>query len=225
MLGESCATPCGAMRRVASCDRGQSYERWIANHLSAGARAGIFPPRVSRVLRMDGRRGRHPHRRARPGRTRPGNQAAAAGRLVPFPGMHLLQRVVPAIVAPDRGRHPAGQDLAGLHRDAAGRRGPSGRGRSARHDEEAQGRVPDAGRGGGAHGRRRHLLLHRRTHGAGHRHRGGRRRQGDRHLGQLRLERLHPGRAVPIRPAPRRSTRSSPASRSSTCRAARRSAK
>ena len=46
-----------------------------------------------------------------------GNQAAATGGLVPFPGMHLLQRVLHPLVASDRGRHSARQDLARLHRN------------------------------------------------------------------------------------------------------------
>ena len=65
-------------------------------------------------------------------------------------------------------------------------------------------------RGLGADGGRRRLLLHRRPHGARHRQGSGRRRQGDRRVGQLRVQRLHPGREARIRPAPRRSTSSSP---------------
>ena len=60
-------------------------------------------------------------------------------------------------------------------------------------DDQAQGRVPDAGRGLDSHRRRRRLLLHRRPHGPRHLPRSGRRRQGHRGLGQLRVERLHPG--------------------------------
>jgi hydrogenase small subunit len=44
-----------------------------------------------------------------------------------LPGVHLLQRVVHPLVAPDRRRHHPRQALARLHADAAGRRGRSGR--------------------------------------------------------------------------------------------------
>ena len=159
--------------------------------------------RLPQVLLLAGGRCRHRLLPGRAGGPRPGDQAPAPGRLVPLPGMHLLQRVVHPLVAPDRLRHHPRQDLARLHRDAAGGRRPPGRSGAARDDEEAQGRVPDAGRGVGSHRGRRRLLLHRRPHRP--RHRAARRPRAPR--------RSSPGAAAPrmaasrppspIRPAPR----------------------
>ena len=166
---------------------------------------------------------RHRSLRGRAGRPRARDEAAPAGRVVPLPGVHLLQRVVHPVQPPDRRRHRARQDLARLHRDAAGgRRQAGGRG-AARDDDEVQRRVPDARRRLDADRGGRHLLLHRRADRARHRAGGGQRRQGDRRPGAAarRTAASRPRSRTP--PARRPSTRSSRASRSSTCRAARRS--
>ncbi len=163
---------------------------------------GLLPARLPPVLQLDRRRGRH----RRVGRAAGGrgarHEAAPAGRLVPLPGMHLLQRVVHPVAPPDRLGHHPGQDLPRLHRDAAGGRRPPGRSGAEDHDGEVQGPVPDARRGVGARRRRRRLLLHRRPHG---RSTSSRKRAAGAKavdlLGQLRVERLHPGREARIRRA------------------------
>ena len=169
------------------------HERPSPDDLGASPAERLLSPRISWLLYLAGCGSRHSGHGHESGRPRDGHEAASAGGLVPFPGMHLLQRVVPPLVAPDGGRSAAGQALAGLHRDVAGGGGQAGRRGPARHDEEIQRPVPDAGRRGRARGRRRHLLLHRRPDRARYRHRSRRRGQGHRLLGQLRLERLHPG--------------------------------
>ena len=130
-----------------------------------------------------------------PGRARAGHEAAPAGRLVPLPGVHLLQRVLHPLVASDRVRHHPGQDLARLHaRRCRRRRGTRPRRPCTRRMEKYKGEYLMLVEGSVPTGGRRGLLLHRRPHGARHRHRGGAGRQGRRLLGQLRLQRLHPGR-------------------------------
>ena len=57
----------------------------------------------------------------------------ASRGLVPLPGMHLLQRVLHPLVAPDRRRHHSRQDLPRLHRRPC-RPPPASRPRSALHD-------------------------------------------------------------------------------------------
>ena len=92
-----------------------------------------------------------------------------------------------------------------------------------RHDEGIARRVPADGGGFGADGRRRRLLLHRR---AQRRSRSSRRPPTGRRPSSPGATAPAPAASrppSPIRRGPRRSTRSSPASRSSTCRAARRS--
>ncbi len=96
-----------------------------------------------------------------PRRHCPGDEAADTGHLAARPRVHVLQRVVHPLVAPDRPGHHPQHDLARLRRHAAGGGGSPGRGDPQGADSRPPGRVRPGRRGQRAdQGRRR--VLHRR---------------------------------------------------------------
>ena len=199
--------------------------RHAVDHLGTGPDAGLLAARLPAVLQLDRRRGRH---RGAPA-SRGGRTRSTRSRGCRSSGS--TSRNAPAAASRSSARRTRSSPTSSWTRSRSTtprrcRPRPGKQAEEALHDtmDEVQGRVPDARRRARSRpaddgvycciGGRTALDIVQR---------GRRGRQGHRRLGQLRVERLHPGGEARTRPAPRRSTSSSPASRSSTCRAARRS--
>ena len=97
-------------------------------------------PRLHGVLQRDGCGARPAEDRRRQDRGRASEDREADPGLARVPGLLRQHRVVPARLAPDRGRGRARHALGGLPRDDHGRRRPPGRG-AAREDGEGASRA------------------------------------------------------------------------------------